>query len=186
MCMKFVPLYKGVILIVQDKYTNCKNGVQGYPLWRISIDFEQLFFFSYHPRTILFYYTFLYYVSLSCTFFNSHMTIQILTPIMMFGEKFCFCLTTFSKSNHWKYGSHILYGHIIYACRWNLYHYIRVLYYLYKANVLTVPFVKDFNRFWTTFFFHSRIAHSHSTLSSITHLSYVLYLTSIWQFKYLP
>ena len=72
--MKFIPLYKVITLIVQRVYK--------------TIYFEQLFFFpSCHLRIIRSPTTNSF---ISCTLFNSHIKIQILTLIMMFREKFCF------------------------------------------------------------------------------------------------
>ena len=105
--MTFVPLYKGVILIykvnvqldkanvltVQDKCSNYTNGIQGYHLWKISINFGQLFFFfvlSSKDYTLSRYT--LYHTLILCILFNSHMTIQILIPLMMFESKFCFSI----------------------------------------------------------------------------------------------
>ena len=70
--MKFIPLYKIITLIVQEVYK--------------TIHFEQ-FFFSCHLRIICSPTTNSF---ISCTLFNSHITIQILTLIIMFREKFCF------------------------------------------------------------------------------------------------
>ena len=70
--MKFIPLYKVITLIVQGVYK--------------TVHFEQ-FFFSYHLRIICSPTTNSF---ISCTLVNSHITIQILTLIMMFREKFCF------------------------------------------------------------------------------------------------
>ena len=79
-------IYKVNKLTVQGKYTNCIRSVQDCHLWRILVDFKQ-FFFSCHPRTA---YSPTTNSFISCTLFNSYIIIQILIPIMMFGEKFCF------------------------------------------------------------------------------------------------
>ena len=52
---------------------------------------DNFFFFVLSSKDCtLLRYTFLYYTLILCTLFNSHITIQILTLIMMFREKFCF------------------------------------------------------------------------------------------------
>ena len=106
MWMKFVLLYKGVILIVQgkcstaegkcyitiqNKCSNYTRGIQGYPLWKISINFGQLFFFVLSSKDcILSRYTFLYHTLILWILFNSHMTIQILIPQWCLRENFVF------------------------------------------------------------------------------------------------
>ena len=70
--MKFIQLYQVITLIVQGVYK--------------TIHFEQ-FFFSCHLRIIHSPTTNSF---ISCTLFNSYITIQILTLIIMFREKFCF------------------------------------------------------------------------------------------------
>ena len=75
----YIYIYE-IHTIIQGYYTNCTRGVQNCTFWTT-------FFFSCHlkiirsPTTNSF---------ISCTLFNSHITIQILTFIMMFREKFCF------------------------------------------------------------------------------------------------
>ena len=69
-----------IYTIIQGYYTNCTRGVQDCTFWTI------FFFLSSKeiirsPTTNSF---------ISCTLFNSHITIQIFTLIMMFREKFCF------------------------------------------------------------------------------------------------
>ena len=89
--MKFIPLYKGFILTIQDKCTNYTKSVQGHPLWRISINFRHFFFFVLPSKDCtLSWHTFLYHKLILCTLFNLHMTIQIFIPLMMFEGKFCF------------------------------------------------------------------------------------------------
>ena len=75
--MKFIPLYKVIILIVQEVYK--------------TVHFKQLFF-SCHLRIICFPITNSF---ISCTLFNSYITIQILTLIMMFREKKIYVLYHF-------------------------------------------------------------------------------------------
>ena len=116
--MKFAQLYKGVILTVQgkcsigqDKCSNYIRGIQYYHLWNILINFRQLFFFVLSSKDCtLLRYTFLHYTLILYTLFNSHITIQILTLIMMFREILFLCFISFFKSNHWKHGSHIICG----------------------------------------------------------------------------
>ena len=80
------------VLIVQDKYSNYTRGIQDYPLWKISINFGQFFFVLSYKDCTLSRYTFLYHTLILCTLFNSHMTIRILIPLMMFERKFCFSI----------------------------------------------------------------------------------------------
>ena len=86
--IKFVPLYKGITWTFQEKYTNYTNGVQDCLFWRISIDFE-LFFLSSKGCTLSCH-TFIHHTLISYTLFDLHITIGILTPLMMFEEKFSF------------------------------------------------------------------------------------------------
>ena len=83
--MKFAPLYKGVILIVQgkcsigqDKCSNCTRQM-----------FNFFFVLSSKDCTLL-RYAFLYYTLILFTLFNLHMIICILIPLIMFEIKFCF------------------------------------------------------------------------------------------------
>ena len=49
---------------------------------------------------------------MSCTLFNSHMKIPILSPIIIFGEKnLTLSHPPSSKLNHWKYGWTLLRGY---------------------------------------------------------------------------
>ena len=67
-----MPLYKGITLSIQGKYTKCtklpfvKDFNQTTPLFSLSLKDYKL---------------------MSCTLFNSHMEIPMLSPIMMFGGK---------------------------------------------------------------------------------------------------
>ena len=65
--------------IIQGYYINCTRGVQDCIFWTT--------FFFCHLRIICSPTTNSF---ISCTLFNSHIKIQILTLIMMFREKFCF------------------------------------------------------------------------------------------------
>ena len=86
-----VQLDKTNVLTVQDKCSNYTRGIQGYPLWKILINFGQLFFFVLSSKDCtLLRYTFLYYTFILCTLFNSHMIIWIFIPLMMFERKFYF------------------------------------------------------------------------------------------------
>ena len=73
--MKFVPLYKGITLTVQEKYIKCTRPsfVKDFNwFWIIP-----LFFLSSKGHT-----------PMSCTLFNFHMKIPIFSSIMIFGEIF--------------------------------------------------------------------------------------------------
>ena len=70
--MKSISFYKVITLIVQRVYK--------------TVHFEQ-FFFSCHLRIICSTTTNSF---ISCTLFNSHLIIQILTLIIIFMKKFCF------------------------------------------------------------------------------------------------
>ena len=98
--MKFAPLYKDVILTVQgncsigqDKCSNYTRSIQDYPLWNISINLRQLFFFILPSKNCtLLGYIFFYYTLILCPLLNSYMTIRILIPLIMFERKFCFSI----------------------------------------------------------------------------------------------
>ena len=126
-------------------------------------------FFSCHLRIICFPTTNSF---ISCILFNSRITIQILTLIMMFREKNLFLrFISFFKSNPLEiWFTHHMW-HIMYAYGWNLHHCIRVILTVQGrcsigqgkySNYTRLSFVKDFNQFWTIFFLscHLRIAHS--------------------------
>ena len=124
-------------------------------MWRISIDFEQKNFLSSIDCTLL------PHIPPSCAHLMHFIKLTYSNSnTMMFSENFCFYICTpFSIPNHWKYGSHILCGHIMYACRWNLHHCTKVLQYLYKKNVLTVQrvykttFCEGFQSILNNYFF---------------------------------
>ena len=82
-------LYKTNVLPVQDK---CSD----YTMLSFVKDFNQFwitFFCVLSSKDCtLSRYTFLYHTLILCTLFNSHMTIWILIPLMMFERKFCFSI----------------------------------------------------------------------------------------------
>ena len=86
---------------------------------------NNFFFFSCHLRIIHSPTTNSF---ISCTLFNSHITIQILTLIMMLREKFCFYVLyhflnqTIGNMVHTSYVAHNV------CIWWNLHNCIRVLY----------------------------------------------------------
>ena len=89
--MKFVLLYKGITLTIQEKCIKCT-----WPSFVKDSNWfwtTPLFFLSPKGRT-----------PMSCTLFNFHMKIPIFSPIMILGEIF-FTLShsPFFQPNHWKY-----------------------------------------------------------------------------------
>ena len=106
-----------IYTIIQGYYTNCIRGVQNCTF--------STFFFSCHLRIIRFTTTNSF---ISCILFNSRITIQILTLIMMFREKNLFLrFISFFKSNPLEiWFTHHMW-HIMYAYGWNLHHCIRVI-----------------------------------------------------------
>ena len=92
-------LYKINVLSIQ--------GVYKVALYEEFQSILNYFFFLVTQSHILSCHTFLLHTVISCTLSNSHMIIQILAPLMMFGEKILFLsFPPFFELNHWKYGSH--------------------------------------------------------------------------------
>ena len=107
-CMKFVPLYKNVILIGQGKYTSCTKCIQGCLLRKISINFEALilFFLSSKDCTLMSYIPllriyFMHFSSLIHDNSNTYLTNNIWGKILLLS------FSLFFELNHWRHGLHI-------------------------------------------------------------------------------
>ena len=136
---------KTKVITVLNKFLTIQRGIQGYPLWKILINFGQLFFFfvlSFKDCTLL-RNTFLYYTLILCTLFNSHMIIRIPIPLMMFERKFCFSIFHyFLKQTNENMVNLLIVTHRVGGI-WNLSHCTRYLHYVYMTNILTVQGYKN-------------------------------------------
>ena len=144
-------LSKKNILIIQMVYKTAFSG--GFQL------ILNFFFFLSSKGCTLSCHTFIHHTLISYTLFDLHITIGILTPLMMFGEKFSFrffiifwtkpletLFTCPMRTHNLCMGMNFvpLYKGVTITMQDKYTNYIR--------GYTTLPFVKDFNRFWTTHF----------------------------------